>query len=607
MGIEEGRKEEVRIYVGGLGESVTEDDLRATFSSQSLGLINSVHIVRTKGRSFAYMDFLPSSSSSVSKLFSKYNGCAWRGGKLRLEKAKEHYLVRLKREWAQDAEIAASKSNPSTTAPQELEKPKKAPNLENMKLRIFFPKLRKVKLLHFSGTGKHKYSFPRVDVPSSLPLHFCGCEEHSDFSCMPKGTNHDSDTQKGGVDEQELNMMNMVMNRLFERDIDSNTVLRRTDEMASEKPTSKLDPLIDENEANDMIVDDNLITNITNGAMDIDVLLESQKRKRITVSKETRLDESKAFKDLQTQHHKNTKKKSEPAGASFPTSNKRKKLNSTKESGGGSHLKKSKVLLQEHQTEPESLVRPSETNPNLAHISAQIEVVGDGRNSDSGVSLSTKKSTSSHEEKPELDDINASNFLTEKDHNLANHISGNQSRDLKKEDLKKVETVTKLTSGVWWHQKSSWTSLVGTATDGMFSISNIIPAVTFAEQKPPEALMPNRVDAAKNIGGKQSDSGSKCRSESVARGSSSLGFAKDATSCDGQKIIPLEVGKDTLVQREKNSPALKGTADSEMGKSCIFMRSDASVKEWKKTKAALSSQLRKKGNDKRQILASKKA
>lgn len=54
--------------MGGLGESVTDDDLRRMFGP--LGVAEGVDILRTKGRSFAYVDFCPSSLNSVSKLFS---------------------------------------------------------------------------------------------------------------------------------------------------------------------------------------------------------------------------------------------------------------------------------------------------------------------------------------------------------------------------------------------------------------------------------------------------------------------------------------------------------------------------------------------------------
>lgn len=61
--------EKMRIYVGGLGAAMTEDDLRKVFHSVG-GVVEAVDFVRTKSRSFAYVDFFPSSQSSLSKLFS---------------------------------------------------------------------------------------------------------------------------------------------------------------------------------------------------------------------------------------------------------------------------------------------------------------------------------------------------------------------------------------------------------------------------------------------------------------------------------------------------------------------------------------------------------
>ena len=57
-----------RIFVGGLGESVTAEDLQRLFGS--LGVVQGLDIVRSKSRSFAYVDFSPSSLKSLSKLFS---------------------------------------------------------------------------------------------------------------------------------------------------------------------------------------------------------------------------------------------------------------------------------------------------------------------------------------------------------------------------------------------------------------------------------------------------------------------------------------------------------------------------------------------------------
>lgn len=61
-------KSAARIFVGGLAEAVSAEDLRSLFAS--LGSVQSVQTIRTKGRSFAYLDFL-SDPKSLSKLFSK--------------------------------------------------------------------------------------------------------------------------------------------------------------------------------------------------------------------------------------------------------------------------------------------------------------------------------------------------------------------------------------------------------------------------------------------------------------------------------------------------------------------------------------------------------
>ncbi|KAH0681313.1 hypothetical protein KY284_022398 [Solanum tuberosum] len=81
-------------------------------------------------------------------------------------------------------------------------------------IRIYFPKLGKIKPVSLRGSGKHKYSFQRVEVPS-LPIHFCDCEEHSvaTYTDEQKSLcNYDS------KDEKDLNIMNSVLNSIFERE-----------------------------------------------------------------------------------------------------------------------------------------------------------------------------------------------------------------------------------------------------------------------------------------------------------------------------------------------------------------------------------------------------
>ncbi|CDY43879.1 BnaC09g33640D [Brassica napus] len=245
----------VRLHVGGLGESVGRDDLLKIFSP--MGSVEAVEFVRTKGRSFAYIDFSPASENSLTKLFSTYNGCKWKGGKLRLEKAKEHYMARLKREWAESASVSAS-SDDTVKAPEE--------SPPSTHLNIFFPRLRKVKAMPLSGTGKHKYSFQRVAVPSLLPKTFCDCEEHS-ASLTPQETHaRDVEALNVGINEEEVNIMNSVMNKLLQKD----------DSVISEK--------------DDIIVDtkDNILINVVSNGKDMmDAELDILSRKRKSMLDQT--------------------------------------------------------------------------------------------------------------------------------------------------------------------------------------------------------------------------------------------------------------------------------------------------------------------------------
>ncbi|KZV26820.1 hypothetical protein F511_06667 [Dorcoceras hygrometricum] len=212
----------MRIYIGGLGATVMEADLRKTFSSPVLGTVESVEIIRSKGRSFAYLDFIPASEKGLAMLFSKYNGCMWKGGRLKLEKAKEHYLFRLRREWTEDKDTNLGKRSPGQNGCADvhmhtLQTTTKNLDMEKMHLRIYFPKLRKIKPLPLKGSGKHKYSFQRVEVPP-LPVHFCDCEEHSvHLELAKKKFGFDLDTETC-VNEEELSMMKSVLNKFLERE-----------------------------------------------------------------------------------------------------------------------------------------------------------------------------------------------------------------------------------------------------------------------------------------------------------------------------------------------------------------------------------------------------
>ncbi|XP_078443149.1 RNA-binding (RRM/RBD/RNP motifs) family protein [Wolffia australiana] len=213
----------MRVYIGGLGGGVQDSDMLKLFSP--LGRVGCVDFVRTKGRAFAYIDFSPNSDKSLAKLFSTYNGCVWKGGKLKIEKAKEHYLNRLKREWAEDTEPLRKPEpadipiDPSSSSRLMHE------TRDKEQLHVFFPKLRKVKALPIKGTGKHKYSFQRVMITSSsLPVHFCDCEEHSRLSeDLARERLTGVEERKPVVKKREINIMTSVMNKLLAKEVAKST------------------------------------------------------------------------------------------------------------------------------------------------------------------------------------------------------------------------------------------------------------------------------------------------------------------------------------------------------------------------------------------------
>ena len=142
-----------------------------------------------------------------------------------------------------------------------------------------------IKPVSLRGTGKHKCSFQRVEVPS-LSIHFCDCEEHSDTTHTDKQKslcNYDS--KDGGMDEKELNIMNSVLNRIFERENYSEETPR--DFKLSKKVQSSngtVDHLQnDKNLVNqEMVNDDNLILNVVAGANDRMIMVKDPIQEAMT-------------------------------------------------------------------------------------------------------------------------------------------------------------------------------------------------------------------------------------------------------------------------------------------------------------------------------------
>ncbi|PWA68350.1 nucleotide-binding alpha-beta plait domain-containing protein [Artemisia annua] len=688
--------DKTRIFVGGLGGAVTEDDLRKTFSS--LGQVVSVDIVRTKDRSFAYLDFVPSNDKSLPKLFSTYNGCMWKGGRLKLEKAKEHYLLKLKREWQEESELASKAServnSDASKSQNPLEKPKKPSPADKTQINLFFPKLGKVKSLAQVGIGKHKYSFQRLQVPSN-PTHFCDCEEHSiEFPSPSKKQSSEVEDASYGINEQELDIMNSVMNKIFNRANPSKQVTNKSGSV-----NTKGDPMnynddsaaVDDEEDN-LTDEDNLVLNVANGKSDsMDLIGEMRSmmanRKPIAKRPITSTEKPKVVRDSnekkavplarkrKSPHSEETNNsivpetsKNSQIRVDTPKDNKREAESSTKPSGDTSlrSIKSSwkNLLGQKRNTSfnisdfiatvsqkeeeelkddnknrkldsdkndpgldineestaevgpvtteisvpdilandcPEKQEEPKTNNLETSDVLSDINQQDDEHNVDD---IDDVKNSSyekvemsdvlpdvinQKEDEPKTDDIDdVKNSTVEKlessdvlpdaidqkeeapraavneveNSNLEN-CENADSQSGSSNDHKKPtdEDLTRTARGEFWRHKSSWTQLISTTSHTSFSISQIVPNISFEKQEP-------QADA---IGSQPKNKNLDDKTPSV----------KEPTLST--------VKKKPIEKRKKLS-----IGNLESDNTCSFMRTEESMKEWKKAKASLSTSLNKK-------------
>ncbi|CAL5024094.1 unnamed protein product [Urochloa decumbens] len=528
----------LRIFVGGLAESVSTADLEAVFASA--GRVAGVEFVRTNGRSFAHVDFHCPSDKALAKLFSTYNGCKWKGGKLRLEKAKEHYLTRLKREWEQEAAAAAQEAVAKDNVEKDTPKPDKAA-LDGSKINLYFPKLRKVKALPFKGSGKHKYSFRHIEVPS-YPIHFCDCEEH----CGPpeEANNEYASVLNAAAYEKERNIMNSVMNKLFEKENElfnssemekcdvhtdtigpSDAVNEMQIEESEEAPEEDLQ-VEEAEESSDEDFDDDLVINIAPRKSNKSVVQANMEKQEVK-------------NDLQLRKRPNIEE------ATLP--NKRQKTEASSWSGKGK---------QEY-----------------------ISVVSDTRTS--GKTLPVK----AEDRKSQL----KSPGLARKGTYV---LSSTVPRDENSADPQGVEAQTSSTNNVsaqnmvanepqkgsMWTQKSAWRDLVGGMGSTPFSISQVLPNTHSALSVLPnvtENVRPSEVlEATVQLPSEQKLPSSMGMMSTGSTNGSTGGEYKDINKPQKVRVVP----KITI------------------GEVCPFMRNAESQKQWSKAKKAITG-FSKKSNE----------
>ncbi|KAL6888643.1 hypothetical protein ACP4OV_009669 [Aristida adscensionis] len=525
----------VRIFVGGLAESVGAADLEAVFGT--VGRLAAVEFVRTNGRSFAYVDFHCPSDKALAKLFSTYNGCKWKGGKLRLEKAKEHYLVRLKREWEEEAAAAAAAvvAAQEAAAKENEDKQEKAkPNLdkaalEGMKINLYFPKLRKVKALPFKGTGKHKYSFRHIEVPP-YPIHFCDCEEH----CGPPEAANDeyASVLNAVAYEKERNIMNSVMNKLFEKENEhfdssemekrdvhvnsmehSNAMSDMQMEEAEEAPEEDLDDLQIE-ETEELFEED----------LDDDLVINIAPRKSSKSAAQVKMEKQEVNEVLQPRKHQRfeepsvNKKRQRSEASSEPRKRKRQPV---------SNISGTMVT-------GKSLPATSEASQ------SQQGLAGKGTYE---LSTALPRDTSSTD--PQVAEVLTS---ASKSGGAQNTISAEPKK------------------GSSWTQKSAWRDLVGGMGSISFSISQVLP-----NTNPAPPVLQNVTE-------------SEGPSKSL----------EDTTQLSSEHNVLNSTGRPSTVtangETEENNKKAKVRVVPKItiGEVCPFMRNAESEKQWSKAKKVLS-------------------
>lgn len=551
-----------RLFVGGLAEGVSAADLEGVLGS--IGRVAGVEFVRSSGRCFAYVDFRCPSDKALTKLFSTYNGCKWKGGKLKLEKAKEHYLVRLKREWEQEAAAAAVAAAQEVPAEENVQKQQEDKEkrklekdaLESSKVNIYFPKLRKLKPLPFKGSGKHKYSFRNIEVPS-YPIHFCDCEEHCG---PPEKANEEYAAALNRVAyEKERNIMNSVMSKLLEKDneqIDTEEVQKHDDDVNIAEPSdAETEPSDSDTEPSDMENDlrmeepeedfDELqmeeTDDLSEEELDDDLVINTVPRKANKSA--VQLNRANQAVDKDEQFRK--RQQFEDTAAQ----NKRQKLEDLSEPR---NKKLSTSVISDKRT----------TGKSLPAISGAIQ------NGQKAPGLSGK---GAHGFSSVLDRARSSAGPQGVD-----ALTGSSTKN--EDSQNKVATEPK--KGSLWTQKSAWRDLVGGVGAASFSISQVLPNTNPAPPKLPTSTGTSvaRAESKKKVTFVETSK----TAEAATHPSAEQKLLPTGTTVSSAGHDTGEHGEDKKVQEARVVPKIT------ISEVCPFMRNKESEQQWSKAKKVLT-------------------
>ena len=112
-----------------------------------------------------------------------------------------------------------------------------------------------------------------------------------------------------------------------------------------------------------------------------------------------------------------------------------------------------------------------------------------------------------------------------------------------------------------WRHKSSWTQLITNTGHTSFSISQIVPNLSFEKRSESVDLQPANGNP------------DTCATE----------------TCNDKSPVGVVTVKKKISEQKRNFLSVGESEDS-----CPFMRTEASLKEWKKAKASLNTSLNKK-------------
>lgn len=417
-----------------------------------------------------------------------------------------------------------------------------------------------VKSLPFSGTGKHKYSFQRPNYVPPLPMYFCDCEEHSG-PCTEKEkhkqvTHVESLSQTrseegGGINEEELNIMNKVMNTLLLQ----NQQNHHHEEIGQDQ---------DDDEDEDNLIINVATTNQSNHKVPSFALETQQlhprndreppkkKKKLLSNHKATDFESGKVV-EVQSPELKSGKHKPN-AHVSWSQKSSWRELVAHKDSNSFSISEKLPNIASTEEGQPNSHTSPKVPDSDNKNENDNLERGGE------------------FEDKTKIEQL-VEEAQSEADQNVVSTQTGR---------------------GASWRHKSSWTQLISETSS--FSISQVFSGITSEQQVPTK---PKDADAANSAANANLNEIANSAKED---GPGDSGVRKEGeesrrTPEENQHTMLGNNEPSTLMLEETHGVATKqiSPVKVEISDTCSFMRSATSLKEWAKTKATLSASLKRKG------------